>query len=519
MAGPGMQHRRVQEEDDGTSDWPDRRNPVVQNEDSDSQYESDGSEDPGDSHGACVWNGRSHNTWTMHNNSHAGTSVDVTDQSADLLFSHRSRRHSWAPSERGRGAQKCMNKPTHDEEALAFTQNARRRTPDVPMHATTNERRRSQRGSGVVNNISRASDEGPSDGGLGSQPKGQGPAVPKNGAWSTAQLQRAKAAHERGMSLHAAATTFEIPKSSLRSHIVGKVLSRKRGAATVLSPAEEQQLVDYILAMQDLGFPVSISQLKLKVAFITQGRDTPFTNGIPGPSWLRWFRRRHPNLSLRLAQGLDNNRAKSLCETNVKTFYDNLRAMYEQHNYPASHVWNCDESGVQAGRNGGAYVLAKTGSRSVHQVIPDQREWLTVLTCINADGQSIPSFYIFRGKRFRRNYIQHCEEGATMAMSNKAWMTAFLFAAWIDHFILALKTQSDISVDSPHLLIMDGHSSHITMDVVCRAREVGLHLLTLPSHCSHAMQPLDVSIFKPFKGAFRVYRDIWTLHNNPRKSP
>ena len=389
----------------------------------------------------------------------------------------------------------------------------------MPMHATTNERRRSQRGSGVVNNISRASDEGPSDGGLGSQPKGQGPAVPKNGAWSTAQLQRAKAAHERGMSLHAAATTFEIPKSSLRSHIVGKVLSRKRGAATVLSPAEEQQLVDYILAMQDLGFPVSISQLKLKVAFITQGRDTPFTNGIPGPSWLRWFRRRHPNLSLRLAQGLDNNRAKSLCETNVKTFYDNLRAMYEQHNYPASHVWNCDESGVQAGRNGGAYVLAKTGSRSVHQVIPDQREWLTVLTCINADGQSIPSFYIFRGKRFRRNYIQHCEEGATMAMSNKAWMTAFLFAAWIDHFILALKTQSDISVDSPHLLIMDGHSSHITMDVICRAREVGLHLLTLPSHCSHAMQPLDVSIFKPFKGAFRVYRDIWTLHNNPRKSP
>jgi hypothetical protein len=52
MADYGMQHQRVQEEDDGTSDWPNRRNPVVQNEDSDSQYKSDGSKDPWDSHGA-----------------------------------------------------------------------------------------------------------------------------------------------------------------------------------------------------------------------------------------------------------------------------------------------------------------------------------------------------------------------------------------------------------------------------------------------------------------------------------
>jgi hypothetical protein len=111
-------------------------------------------------------------------------------------------------------------------------------------------------------------------------------------------------------------------------------------------------------------------------------------------------------------------------------------------------------------------VLAKIGSHSVHQVIPDEREWLTVLTCINAAGESIPNFYIFRGKRFRRNYIQFCEQGSTMAMSTKAWMTTYLFAAWIDHFILALKNHSTVSLSSPHLLIMDGHSSHITLDIV-----------------------------------------------------
>jgi hypothetical protein len=30
-------------------------------------------------------------------------------------------------------------------------------------------------------------------------------------------------------------------------------------------------------------------------------RDVPFTNGIPGPGWLRWFKKHHPELSLRMS--------------------------------------------------------------------------------------------------------------------------------------------------------------------------------------------------------------------------
>jgi hypothetical protein len=338
----------------------------------------------------------------------------------------------------------------------------------------------------------------------------------RNGNWTNAQLQGALRAHERGISVNGAATLYDIPRTTFCAHLTGTVLSRKRGATPVFTAAEEEQLVQYVIAMQNLGFPLSISQLKLKVAIMTQGRETPFTNGIPGPGWLRWFKRRHPELSLRLAQGLDAKRARGLSAENIKSFYENLSCLYDTHNYSPSHIWNCDESGVQAGRNGSTYVLAKVGSHNVHQVVPDEREWLTVLTCINAAGESIPNFYIFRGKRFRRNYIQFCEQGATMAMSSKAWMTACLFLAWIDHFIQALQNHTTVSVSSPHLLILDGHSSHVTIEVVKRARAVGLHLLTLPSHYSHAMQPLDVAVFKPFKGAFRVYRDAWTLQNRGR---
>jgi hypothetical protein len=74
---------------------------------------------------------------------------------------------------------------------------------------------------------------------------------------------------------------------------------------------------------------------------------------------------------------------------------------------------------VQAGRECGGMVIAKRGSRAAHSIIHDSREWLSYLVCINASSLAIPSFYIFRGKRFQRNYIECCETGATWLCKEK----------------------------------------------------------------------------------------------------
>jgi hypothetical protein len=92
-----------------------------------------------------------------------------------------------------------------------------------------------------------------------------------------------------------------------------------------------------------------------------------------------------------------------------------------------------------------------------------------------------------------------------MAISKKAWMTTFLFSAWINYFILDLKYYKDISPPSPHVLIMHGLNSHVTINIVQRAHILRLHLLTLSIHCSHDMQPFDIDVFKPFKKAFYIY--------------
>lgn len=82
----------------------------------------------------------------------------------------------------------------------------------------------------------------------------------------------------------------------------------------------------------------------------------------------------------------------------------------------------------------------------------DSREWMTVLCCVNAAGQAIPSYYIFKGSRITMKYIQHCKPGAAMAMQKKAWMIEELFQAWLEHFDNAI-TQT-IGKDKRHLLIL-----------------------------------------------------------------
>ena len=62
-------------------------------------------------------------------------------------------------------------------------------------------------------------------------------------------------------------------------------------------------------------------------------------------------------------------------------------------------------------------------------------------------------------------------------------------------------------------MILDGHNSHVTLEVVHKCRVVGLDLLTLPSHTSYRLQPLDVDVFAPFKRYFKKYRDVWSVSN------
>ena len=177
-------------------------------------------------------------------------------------------------------------------------------------------------------------------------------------------------------------------------------------------------------------------------------------------------------------------------------------------NYPLGHIWNFNKSRVEARRSSGTIVLAKQDSRSVHSIETNQWEHLSILSCINVVGGCIPNFYILRGTYFLEDYIARYKEGVVMGMQPNSWMTKWLFESWISHFIECLRKELGLDLSNKHLLVLDGHNSHVTLEVMKTAMESGLSIILLSSHTSHALQPLDVACFKPFKTAFRKQRNV-----------
>jgi hypothetical protein len=223
----------------------------------------------------------------------------------------------------------------------------------------------------------------------------------KRGAWTNKALKAALDALDDGHKMAEVSKHYKIPRTSLRDHANGKTKCRKYGAKGVLTKEEEKYLCQYLEEMVRWGHALTPTQLRVKVAQLTQTRPTPFTNGMPGISWLKWFRKRHPEFTLRQPQGLEMKRAKALCPENVASLYMNLSNLYDQNKYEPHQIWNIDESGAQACKNGQSTVLAKSGTRVVYTLVPDEREWVTL--CYKCSkGNHTKFLHLQREKKIKR---------------------------------------------------------------------------------------------------------------------
>jgi len=92
-----------------------------------------------------------------------------------------------------------------------------------------------------------------------------------------------------------------------------------------------------------------------------------------------------------------------------------------------------------------------------------------------------------------------------------AWMTKELFLNCLCHFVESIL--GGVSPNSRHLLILDGHGSHMDVQTIEEEEKIGIDLLTLPTHTTHILQPLDVSLFGPFKNYFSSKRVVGMVKN------
>ena len=160
-------------------------------------------------------------------------------------------------------------------------------------------------------------------------------------------------------------------------------------------------------------------------------------------------------------------------------------------------VYNVDETGVCVVHKPGK-VFSAVGRKHVYSVTSGERgRTHTVVVCVSASGQTIPPLMIYPRKRAVPESMRNgAVPGTLFKSSDNGWITQDIYLEWFKFFI------ESIPQARPVLLIEDRHASHISLNMIELARANNIHLLCLPSHTSHILQPLDIGVFKSFKSGY-----------------
>ncbi|RAL66868.1 hypothetical protein DID88_007650 [Monilinia fructigena] len=313
--------------------------------------------------------------------------------------------------------------------------------------------------------------------------------------------------NKRFTSIRSAAIHFKIPKSTLTNRMAGRQSrSQSHESFQKLSNAEEKTLVRWISLLTATGYPATPGLLKemaqeilnQRVIFASSSTPPSFQSNHIGQRWIYRFLDRYPKLKGTYSRKLESARHKEATFETISAWYSTFQARIEERHYELKNIYNMDEIGYAVGETESTRIIVDSTLKSNWKVTAGKQEWITVLECVNADGGSLPPMIIFKAQNTNTAWIPtNTPPNWYFSTSNSGWTSNSHGFEWI---CKVFEPESrKISGDQPRLLIMDGHSSHITGSLIAFCIEKEIDLLILPPHCSHLLQPLDVGVYGPMK--------------------
>lgn len=347
-----------------------------------------------------------------------------------------------------------------------------------------------------------------------------------NRASATAEQLReaANSVLNDGKSVRSAAIQFEIKRMTLTRYI-RKLQSQNEAPVMgyktprkVFTIEQENALKDYLLKMSAIFYGLSPKDVRhlayqCAVKYNIKIPQTWTTNKMAGKEWLTMFLKRNRALSIRKPEPTSLGRATSFNKSNVKNFFEKLGAVLDKYKFTCSRIWNVDETGVSTVLKPNKIVAAK-GKRNIGAMTSAERGTnVTMVTAISAAGNTVPPMFVFPRKNYKDYFINGGPPDCVGKGNASGWVTDIEFYSFIEHFIKHVKP----SKEQPILLVLDNHSSHLHIKTIELAKNNGIIMLSFPPHCSHRLQPLDVSVFGPFKRYMGTAQDAW-LRSNPART-
>lgn len=199
-----------------------------------------------------------------------------------------------------------------------------------------------------------------------------------------------------------------VSKSTLERFIShkGKTMLEFNATKQKLSPLEESVLVEFILESADRGFPLKHREIRQYSNKVLQSRLGQNCKQL-GKSWIFQFLDRHRDqLAPHWSKSLDMQRAKYLNPDAVKSWFDVVEKFIVNSGIEPANIYGMDESGFPTAYTGKDRVIGARGTKTQHKQGGADRENITGVVTICADGSTVRPLLIFKGKNIKEGWIE-----------------------------------------------------------------------------------------------------------------
>ncbi|KAJ8935673.1 hypothetical protein NQ314_012694 [Rhamnusium bicolor] len=217
-------------------------------------------------------------------------------------------------------------------------------------------------------------------------------------------------------------------------------------------------------------------------------------NWQAGVDWLSGYMKRYTKLAIIKPEATSLGRATSFNRINVTEFFDNLSRAYSKfpNGPPPQNIYNLDETALTTVHNP-PNIIGQKGLKQIGQVTFGERGVLVTACCfVNATGNSVAPFLIFSRVYFKDRMITGAPPGTAGGAKKTGWVNSEAFMDILKYLHGFVKS----TPESPTLLIIDNHQSHISISSLEFCKSNGIMLLSLPPHTSGKLQPLDKAVYK-----------------------
>lgn len=333
------------------------------------------------------------------------------------------------------------------------------------------------------------------------------------------KLRVVEVAEEEGN--RAAARQFQVNESHVRywrkqkDRLLDTKPARKafRGPKQGKFPEVEKELLVYVEKLRNSGCAVSVEMLQFEARRIATANGVSIASFKASRGWISRFMRRN-DLSIRRRTTLCQ-RLPTDYEEKVVSFHRHVIEKRKAMAYLLSQIGNADQTPVNFDMPPNLTVDKKGATSVTIRTAGCEKQRCTVMLAVTADGRKLPPYVVFKRKTMPKGMPKgHFQ--VHVRVQEKGWMNESLVQDWIK---TVWGSRPGALLRLPSLLVLDSFRGHIVKSVKTTLTEMKTDLAVIPGGLTSVLQPLDVSLNKPFKDNLRKLYVEWMASGEPCFTP